>query len=236
MEKIGILGYGEVGRALAKFYNVPKIKDKKRDDNLAGVAVLHVCIPYTKDFVKIVKREVKKTGPGLVVIHSTVPVGTTKKIGGMIVHSPVRGCHPKLYNSFKIFLKFIGYDSRIAGLLARKHFQKIGIKTKLVLDSRNTEALKLWSTTQYGLFIILNKEIKKFCDKNRLNFDIIYTLANESYNEGYLKLNRPEVVRPHLKYILGKIGGRCVVPNCRLLKSEISNFILHENSKQRILR
>jgi len=236
MKNVGILGYGEVGRSIAKFYTQPKIKDLNRNDNLTGVEVFHVCIPYTAKFIDTVKKEIKEINPGLTIIHSTVPVGTTKKIGGMIVHSPVRGCHPNLYKSLKIFLKFIGYDSLAAGKLAKKHFQKLGIKSKLVFDSRNTEALKLWSTAQYGFFIILNKEIKKFCEKNRLDFDIIYTLANQSYNEGYLKLNRPEVVRPWLKYIPGKIGGHCLVPNCRLLKSKILNFILHENSKQKILR
>jgi len=31
---VGILGYGEVGKAVAKFYKNPKIKDLKRDDDL----------------------------------------------------------------------------------------------------------------------------------------------------------------------------------------------------------
>jgi len=229
MEKIGILGYGETGRAVAKFYVRPRIKDLKRDDNLKGVDVLHVCIPYTSNFIKTVRKEIRKNQPGLTIIHSTVPIGTTKKIGGMIVHSPIRGVHPHLFKGIITFLKFIGYDSKTAGVLAKKHFQRLGIKPKLVLGSQNTEALKLWSTTQYALFIILNKEIKKFCEENSLKFDIIYTLANQSYNEGYLKLNRPEVVRPWLKYFPGKIGGHCVIPNCRMLKGKIPKFVLNQN-------
>ena len=43
---IGILGFGEVGKAIAKFYQEPKIKDLDRDDGLKGVEVLHVCIPW----------------------------------------------------------------------------------------------------------------------------------------------------------------------------------------------
>ena len=42
---IGILGYGEVGSAIAKFYDRPKIKDIGRDDDLRGVDILHICIP-----------------------------------------------------------------------------------------------------------------------------------------------------------------------------------------------
>jgi len=33
-EKIGILGYGEVGQAIAKFYKNPKSKDLDIDDGL----------------------------------------------------------------------------------------------------------------------------------------------------------------------------------------------------------
>lgn len=35
--KIGILGYGEVGQAIAKFYKNPLIKDLNKDDGLNGV-------------------------------------------------------------------------------------------------------------------------------------------------------------------------------------------------------
>ena len=229
MEKVGILGYGEVGRAIANFCVRPKIKDKGSAEDLAGVDVLHVCIPYSKDFIKIVKKEIDESAPGLTIIHSTVPLGTTKKIGGMIVHSPIRGVHPILGESIKTFVKYVGWDLRAAGLHARKHFQKLGIKTHMVSGTRNTEALKLWSTTQYGLSIILNKEIKKFCVKNRLNFDVVYTAANKSYNKGYLELNRPEVVRSVLKHMPGKIGGHCVIPNCGMLDSILSRFILKLN-------
>jgi len=70
--KVGILGYGEVGKAIAKFYNNPKIKDIDRDDGLKGVDILHVCIPYSDKFADIVKKEIKNIKPKLTMIHSTV--------------------------------------------------------------------------------------------------------------------------------------------------------------------
>ena len=227
--KIGILGFGEVGQAIAKFYKNPKIKDLKRDDGLEKVEILHICIPWSKNFIKIVREEIKKIKPKLTIIHSTIAPGTTKIIGGMIVHSPVRGMHPNLYQSIRIFVKYIGADSKKAGQMARKHLEKMGIKTKVFRPSIATEALKLWDTTQYGWLIVLNKEIKKWCDKKGLNFEEIYTEANKSYNDGYRKLGRPEVVRPYLKYMLGKIGGHCVISNCHLLDCEITEFILRKN-------
>ena len=234
-QKIGILGYGETGQAIAKFYKKTKKKDLKRDDNLKGVDIFHVCVPYSKNFVNIVSKEIKKIKPKLAIIHSTIAPGATKKIiketkNKMIVHSPIRGIHPHLYQGIKTFIKYIGADNKKAGELARKHFQSLGIKTKVFQLSATTEALKLWDTTQYAWMIILNKEIKKWCDKNGLNFDAIYLEANKSYNEGYQKLGRPDVARPYLKYMPGKIGGHCIISNCRLLNSEISKIILKKNS------
>ncbi len=236
--KVGILGFGEVGKAIAKFYQNPKIKDLNRDDELEGVEILNVCISWNENFYDIVKKEIKKIKPKLTIIHSTIASGTTKKlISGLsrdcreIVHSPIRGIHPHLYEGIKTFVKYIGADNKKAGEMAKKHLEGLGIKTKVFMPSATTEALKLWDTTQYGWFIILNKEIKKWCDKKGLDFDAIYTEANKSYNEGYQKLGKPEVVRPYLKYMPGGVGGHCIVPNCELLDSEIAKFILNKNEE-----
>src|SRR3989344_250789 len=235
-KRIGILGYGEIGKSIARFYSSTgsgqaKIKDLKRDDGLVNLDVLHVCIPWSEKFIDIVKKEIKKSGAKLTVIHSTVVPGTTKKIGGHAVHSPVRGVHPNLYEGIKTFVKYIGADDKKTGQLANKHLAALGIPTRLVHSSKTTEALKLWDTTQYGLSIILNKEIKKWCDKVGVDFEIAYTDANKTYNQGYKKLCRHEVIRPYLKYMPGKVGGHCIIPNAHLLDSEIAKFILKRNSQ-----
>lgn len=244
--KIGILGFGEVGQAIAKFYDSAgspqagstgslrvKIKDLKRDDGLEGVEILNVCIPWSNNFVKIVTEEIKRIKPKIVIIHSTVAPGATKKIGSLtkslVVHSPIRGMHPNLYPGIKIFVKYIGADNKKAGELAKRHLESLGIKVKVFYPSAVTEALKLWDTTQYAWMIVLNKEIKKWCEEKGLNFEAIYTEANKSYNEGYQKLGRSEAMRPYLKYMPGKIGGHCVIPNCRILNSKIARFILKKN-------
>ena len=129
--------------------------------------VLHICIPYSKEFIKTVKSNIREYGQGsLVIIHSTVPIGTTEKIGyKFAVHSPVRGVHPELYEGIKTFVKYIGADFAGAGRLAFEHYEKIGIKGMVVRKSRTTEAIKIWSTTRYGMFITLQKEIYKWCEK-----------------------------------------------------------------------
>jgi len=215
---VGILGYGEVGQAIAKFYTNSKIKDLNRDDGLKGVEILHICIPWSNNFIKIAKKEIKKIKPKLTIIHSTVAPGTTKKIGGMIVHSPVRGVHPHLYEGIKTFVKYIGADNKRAGELARKHLEGLGIKTKVFYPSVTTEVGKLLDTTYYGLCIAWHGEMKKICDKFGINFEEAVTDFNKTYNEGYKKLGKPNVIRPVLYPPKGDIGGYCVVPNAKILK------------------
>lgn len=215
---VGILGYGEVGQAIARFFRNPKIKDIKRDDGLAGVAVLHICLPWGNKFVETVKKEIKKINPKLTIIHSTVPPGTTQKIGGMAVHSPVRGVHPNLFEGIKTFVKYIGADDKKAGRLAESHFRGLGIRTKVFFPSLTTEIGKILDTTYYGLAIAWHGEMKRVCDKFGINFEEAVTDFNRTYNEGYAKLGKKNVVRPVLYPPEAGIKGHCIIPNVKILK------------------
>lgn len=217
-KEIGILGYGEIGSSLAKFYKNPKIKDLKRNDGLQGVEILHICIPWSDKFIDIVKKEIKEIKPKLTIIHSTVPPGTTKKIGGMVAHSPVRGVHPHLYEGIKTFVKYIGADNKKAGEMAKKHLESLGIKTKLVYPSKTSELAKLFCTTYYGLCIAWHGEMAKICKKEKVDFNDVVTELNKTYNEGYAKLGKKNVIRPVLFAPENGIGGHCVIPNAKILK------------------
>lgn len=218
-QKIGILGYGEIGKAIAKFYKNPKIKDLKRDDDLKSVEILHVCIPYSDKFVNIVSKEIKAIKPTLTIIHSTAAPGTTKKIGGMIVHSPVRGVHPYLYKGIKTFVKYIGADNKKAGKMAEKHFKQLKIKTKVFYPSLVTEVGKILDTTYYGVVIAWHGEMKEICDKFGINFDEAVTDFNTTYNEGYAKLGKKNVIRPVLYPPQQGKPKHCIVPNVTILSN-----------------
>ena len=227
---VGLLGYGEVGRAIARFYQNPKIKDLGKDDGLKGVDVLHVCIPWSDRFVEIVKQEIGRIKPKLTIIHSTVAPGTTKEIGGMTVHSPIRGIHPDLYEGIKAFVKYIGADNEEAGKLAKEHLESVGIKTKVFMPSVTTEIGKLFSTSYYGVCIAWHGEMKRMCDELGVDFEKAVNDFNETYNEGYAKLGKKNVVRPVLYPPKKDIGGHCILPNAKILKkyidSEAINLIL----------
>ena len=98
MVKIGIIGYGEIGKAIEQVYLEkgiqPFIRDFDRDDGLKDCDFLHVCIPYTKGFVPVVERYLDELTPKVTVVHSTVAPGTIDRLSRYckIAHSPVSVC------------------------------------------------------------------------------------------------------------------------------------------------
>lgn len=211
-----IVGHGEVGKSL---HSVLARLDKCFYYDLTGgdwnkepVDVVHICIPFTdaEEFAKEVEKWKKVVK--LVIVHSTVPVGTCDALE--VIHSPICGVHPNLAEGIKTFVKYFGGKNAYLGA---EIFRRFGIKTWVFDEARTTEAMKLWSTTQYGRLIMLEKEIYEWCKENKLDFDDVYTRSNKDYNEGYVKLKMPQVVRPYLKHMDGPIGGHCIVPNAKLL-------------------
>lgn len=224
-EKHLVVGLGEVGMALVKVFKCSgEDSFKNIESKVEKCDYLHIAFPYSKTFIKCVKKYIKKYNPKYTIIHSTVPIGTSEKLGAL--HSPIRGVHPHLAKSVCTFKKFIGGKN---SLKVAKEFKKYKIDCICTNNSMDTEALKLWDTTQYGVFIMLNKEIHTFCEKNKLDFNVVYSLANKTYNEGYTKMLRPEVMRPFLEYRNEKIGGHCVINNAKILNSPSAKMIVRLN-------
>lgn len=208
-----VIGLGEVGSAMQKILDCDGLDFKKDSTANGGVYdMIHICFPYTSNFVSSVNNYKRLYKASIIVVHSTVPLGTCDQNNW--THSPVRGVHPNLEEGIKTFVKFVGgRDYRAVA----KVFEKLGINTFTTEKASTTEAIKLWDTTQYGLMILIEKQIKAFCNKNNLDFDSVYTEANETYNEGYRKLGMENVMRPVLKHMSGPIGGHCVIPNAKIL-------------------
>ena len=222
-----IVGYGEIGKALysvlKKHYNVEKID--VNETTTGEVDVMHICFPYTANFVAEVKRYKKLYKPLYTVIHSTVPIGTTKKCKAYF--SPVRGVHPHLEKSLTTFVKYLAPRD----VFLDDYFYKAGIIIKPTKNPNTLEAMKLYCTTLYGLNIIAEKEMWDFCKKHKLDFDIVYTDCNITYNEGYKKLGLSKFSKYVLEHKDGKIGGHCIIPNCELLNTDIAKFIVKQNKK-----
>lgn len=223
-----VVGKGEIGTALMKLLNCDGHDPIKNLHAKGKYDVIHIAFPYYEGFISNVRFYQEYFEAKLVIIHSTVPVGTSKKLGA--VHSPCRGQHPNLFQGLLRFVKFFGGKNSIK---AAKIFSKLGIKTYFTKDSNNTEAMKLWDTTQYGVNILLEKEIHEYCVKNKLDFNVVYTEANKTYNRGYGRLRHTEYKKYVLKHVDGPIGGHCVVNNARLLDSKSAKAILAIDKKSK---
>lgn len=231
MTKHVVVGLGEIGQALKTIFKADgEDPFKKEFAPLEQYNYLHIAFPYSNNFVADVKSYQKKFKPKYTIIHSTVPMGVSGLCNAN--HSPVRGVHPNLVDGILTFKKFIGGPDAFE---IAKEFGHFRISCMCVRDPKQTEALKMIDTTQYGIQIMLNKQIHEWCKKYNLDFNFVYTLANETYNDGYTKLLRPEVVRPHLKFMEGKIGGHCVLENALLLQKyspiQIAKMVLDYNER-----
>ena len=232
-----IIGNGEVGQSLfnvlATLYRWSIcIQDKNKNfyDFYGKYDVIHICYPFVTYFIQITKEYIKQYNPKLVIIHSTVPIGITRKISPIAVHSPIRGTHPNLEEGIKTFVKYFGGKKAEE---AAKIFSNTGIVTQCFKKPETTEVIKLWDTFQYGVMIMLEKEIYKYCKQKKVDFNFVYKDANKTYNEGYKKLGRPELIRPVLKHVKGKIGGHCIIPNAKLLSidSWLAKLLVEKNEK-----
>lgn len=227
--KIGIIGYGEIGNSLHKIYHKYNVKiidpGLNYNEDLSNSDVLNICIPYINNFVEIVNEYIDKLNPNLTVIHSTVAPGTTKQIKGNVCHSPIRGLHPNLDIGIKTFLKYIGSENNDVAKLYQQHLTTLGINSYICKNSITTEYAKLLDTTYYGLCIAFHADVLSLCKDNNLDFEEIMTIYNNSYNEGYSKLNKQHFCRPVL-YGSNKIGGHCVVPNALILEKYLNSQLI----------
>jgi len=222
-----IIGYGEIGKSLERVLSrTHEVYSRDLDivPKIQFAHVMHICFPYSKQFVREVKKYKKIYNPKYTIIHSTVPMGTSKKCDAF--YSPVRGIHPHLEKSLTTFVKYFAPKNK----WIKKYFTLAGIPIEEVDKRETLEVMKLYCTTLYGLNIIAEKEIWNYCKKHGLDFDLVYTKCNQTYNDGYKKLGFPQYSKYVLNHKDGKIGGHCVIPNCYLLDTDIAKFILNQNN------
>lgn len=221
--KTFIAGLGEVGEALRQIldqqYPVFGYDGKSGAPFAAveGIEILHICFPYSSRFVEQVKEYQRTLKPKYTVIHSTVPVGTSSSLSA--IHSPIRGLHPNLRDGILTFVKFLGGSQ--AGEVA-DYFRRAGIKVHLCDKAETTELAKLFDTEYYRVCIEFAQNVKALCDRLGVPYAEVYTIFNQTYNEGYAALRYPEYIRPVLQPIMRPIGGHCVKPNQKLMSELMS--------------
>lgn len=224
-----VVGLGEIGNPILKLFskstNVvgydidPKLMNTKKfeQNEMYETVFLHVCIPFSKRFVKNVEQIYKKFTPKCIVIHSTISPNTTKKIQHKlpipVIYSATRGVHRRMLVDLKRYSKFFAIESKapqkkwavtnFSKLLKNSKVNPIQISNPLTLEL----AKIVCDTSYYGWLINYAQISNIIAQKHKVDFDEMWSFSDEIHK--FLG-NRP-------KMFPGYIGGHCVVPNLELI-------------------
>src|SRR3989442_6415580 len=144
-----IVGYGEIGKAVkdaicpnARVYDISQPNERVVN---ATIDVMHICFPFSDNFVQYSHHYLDLWKPQHTAIWSTLPIGTTKLVSNKAIHTPVEGKHPQLANSIQTMTRWVGYNDQEEGKFFTEYFQSKQLKVHQVVNSDCTEALKLLS-------------------------------------------------------------------------------------------
>ena len=248
---------GQIAKAIYKCYGNNKNKVLRYDldseehiltANEDNIRCMHICIPCKdKDkFIDIVDNYIYEVKPEIVIIHSTIPLGTSREIykhlcdKTIIVHSPCKGKHPDLYKSIKqTFTKYFGVipNSDIAWHKVMGIFVKLFDKSYYAGKPENTEMAKILCTTEYAWHISIATEFKRYCKENNVDFNLVYNEFRKDYNEGYKEMGLGKFTRPMLEPCKDKILGHCVKENLvNLLKPYMKPTWLTDIKPKRLIK
>lgn len=215
-----IVGMGEVGRALDKVLS-PIYETYTKDLDSKPVEkceIMHVCIRYTPDFLGIVEEYADKSEASIINVCTTVPPGTTRKLGFRAVHSTTRGLHPHLEESILTFVKHIGGPQAPA---VAEYFEAAGVTTKTHATPETTETAHVLANAAYGVQLLLADQLQAICRHYGVDYVDAVMGYIQTQNEGYMQLGHPSKVRMILTPPNGVIGGHCVKHSASLLPSEV---------------
>ena len=157
-EVVIVAGLGEVGRPLlqilSRSYECVGIDvDPVQVDR--PCAVLHVCYPFQmRDFVGTTVAYTHKYRPKLVIINSTIAVGTTRAVQQSVdipvAYSPVRGKHAKMEQDMLHYQKFVVGRDPQSTQLAVQHFARVGFKVATFPTFEAVKSASFWRPRGWG--------------------------------------------------------------------------------------
>ena len=160
--KVMVIGLGEIGKPLldviSRHYETVAVDIAPPAEPPGNIDVMHVCYPFKiDDFIGQTAKYIDQYHPRLTVINSTVSVGTTRAVaertGTNVVNSPVRGKHTRMTADLLRYDKFVGGVDTESAERAARHFESVGMKTRVLSSPEATELAKLTETTYFGLII-----------------------------------------------------------------------------------
>jgi len=232
-----VAGLGEIGTPILQLISkiIPtvgydlneKLMDKKNFEKYSEseTSFLHICIPFTSNFISNVIKLYEQFKPKVIVIHSTISPGTTKNLQSRlsipVIYSATRGVHKRMLHDLKRYVKFFAVEpnapnAKWAATTYSNMLKKCGVKTKQMSTPVTLELAKIIvDTSYYGWLITYAQLSNMIAIENKVDYDEMWSFADEIHK--YLG-NRP-------KMFPGFIGGHCVIPNLDLIKNPTLDMI-----------
>ena len=226
MKVLVLGGKGAVGKALVDAYEPlvdTHVLDVDARPDVVGYDFMHVAIPWqVGDFVNKVREAQKDFKARRLIIHSTVPVGTTRQFGESACHSPILGQHDDLGSSLTKFTKWYGPVKVDDSLKFKEHLELPGITAQSLGRPEDTEFAKLACLRRFLHDLAYYQEMDQIARKLLVPKSV---LANwtRAYNAGYAGT---QFVRPNLRFPEGKVGGKCVLQGATMLFQQAQGDLL----------
>lgn len=240
--RILVVGLGEVGSAVYRLasnapgvetygYDIDASRSVHRLEEVPSpIDFLHVAIPFKgyQPFLDAVRAYVERFEPRHVIVHSTVAPGTTRmlreKLGVPVSYSPVRGKHPCIERHLRFWPKWVATLPRERLGEASEHLRLLGMPVKPCnCEPETLELAKLWETVYRAAMIAAWQELHRMALRFGADIEKITEFVAEVH----------EVLRDRPVYYPSVIGGHCLIPNTRILRSvyqsKLLDFILESN-------
>ncbi|MBI1829472.1 MAG: hypothetical protein HY222_02970 [Thaumarchaeota archaeon] len=237
-----VVGLGEIGNPILQLISktIPavgydinsKLMDKHNFEKYKKLetSFLHICIPFSENFIGNVIQLYKKFKPESIVIHSTISPGTTNKLQRIlpipVIYSATRGVHKRMLCDLKRYTKFFAIEpnapqTKRISLMFESLMKKCGVKVKKMSNPLTLELAKIVvDTSYYGWLINYAQLSNVIAIENKVDYDEMWSFSDEIHK--FLG-NRP-------KMFPGYIGGHCVIPNLDLIHNQTLDLIKKLNN------
>lgn len=216
-----VIGLGEVGHALAEILDCAGLDPgipSPRPHPGPPIDMLHVTIPWAVGFAAVVRAYQDAWRPLLTVVHSTVPIGTTRQIP-RAVHSPVLGRWRTMRRDLLSYPKWIGGEGAAQ---AEKALTAAGMTCRRLATPEQTEALKLLCLAEYGAALAMDRYRRHVADIVGLDHRDLRDW-DEAYNE---HIEPTTLQRRILEWGPEAIGGHCVIPGAKILETQVPHPLI----------
>jgi len=228
-----IIGGGELGQTIYSILGDDSVifdTEESLHKNLSilerEIGCMHICFPYQDNFITHVDDYITKFDPDMIIIHSTVPLGTTYRIQVLankipVVYSPVRGVHTRFEDDMKEYTKFYATVNPLTDFdrhLLYTIWSDTGVKLEKWDSLKDLELAKVVvDTTYYGWLIAFRFAADQIAESYGADKEKIWDFAQEIHES---LGNRPKMYSN-----IDGIGGHCVLPNLELNHDASSEYV-----------